>query len=498
MKSNFTQIAAIASLLLTTGWRAGAETVTVTAEQHLSDLITTEQAATIEELVIITDEAAGEAAMLTDADINYINASFTNIKTVDMRNADIYRGKFATFNNNQSIEIFYFPRNTVSLGGFTNTSAREIYFPGTINAAMANRMGQNRKCEKVEFYSENPQVKSIDGVLYWADMGGLIYYPSGKTDEEYVIAEGVTSINTGAMQCNEHLRAITFPSTFNKINNSGREFGCSQNVNEKNPKLSALYVADGNETFGSMQGMLYNIVEKAIVVCPPAWAEETLDIDGSKVSKLSGTLFADNKSIKWARFGEGFTELDGNVFKAASNLEFVEMPVTMAKISGETFNNCGNLKRVKCWAVTPPEFGEIDRGERGIFVGNATFNGLPADAVFGVPDEAIETYKNSCWNREFVPEGKQNNVLGFRPEQFVSISDGTITGVDNVTAPEAPATFRGQNMEIAVAGEWDVYGINGVLIARGNAEAGSSVDLSTLSSGYYIFTIGGEAIRITK
>lgn len=63
----------------------------------------------------------------------------------------------------------------------------------------------------------NPQYLSVDGVLFNKDKTTLIQYPAGKTNEEYTIPDGVTSIGEGAFYECKNLKYINIPSTVKGI-----------------------------------------------------------------------------------------------------------------------------------------------------------------------------------------------------------------------------------------------------------------------------------------
>ena len=58
--------------------------------------------------------------------------------------------------------------------------------------------GENKKLEKIEVASDNPFLKSVDGVLYTKDGLVLLAYPAGKPDKYYKVKDGVKFIAGGA------------------------------------------------------------------------------------------------------------------------------------------------------------------------------------------------------------------------------------------------------------------------------------------------------------
>lgn len=71
--------------------------------------------------------------------------------------------------------------------------------------------GENKKLEKIEVASDNPFLKSVDGVLYTKDGRVLLAYPAGKTDKTYKVDAKVKYIARGAFAGAVNLEKIELP-----------------------------------------------------------------------------------------------------------------------------------------------------------------------------------------------------------------------------------------------------------------------------------------------
>ena len=71
--------------------------------------------------------------------------------------------------------------------------------------------GENKKLKKIEVASNNPFLKSVDGVLYTKDGRVLLAYPAGKTDKTYKVGTKVKYIARGAFAGAENLEKIVLP-----------------------------------------------------------------------------------------------------------------------------------------------------------------------------------------------------------------------------------------------------------------------------------------------
>lgn len=74
---------------------------------------------------------------------------------------------------------------------------------------------------------DNPLFLTIDGNLYSKDKTQFLYYAPGKTDESFVIPEGVESIGNDAFYENNSLKTITLPSSL-KVIDENAFYQCKQ------------------------------------------------------------------------------------------------------------------------------------------------------------------------------------------------------------------------------------------------------------------------------
>lgn len=431
--STLKKLALAAAALLGAVGVSGAKDVFVTANEHLASLITSSEKEALTELVVTTGtvDKTNPSAGLSAEDMDFL-LSMPKLRYLDLRYASISldpTGNYARpyvwpeCQTNKSIETLYMPNNLQNMGVWCQSNVKEMYFPQTIPTGnFANKLNPNYSLEKVDFYQEGNVYKSIDGVVYTADGTQLIYYPQGKKEADVVLPEGmVSTINKIAMAFNPNIETITLPSTFRQLMFAGgREFGASAANPERNENLRAIYVAEGNQLFTSLEGMLVDFAKKEIVACPPAFGVADLVVDGNLVTAINSSIFANNQKIRRVKFTEGFTTLGYSLFKAAVNLEYVDIPSTVTLIGGECFAACSSLETIICRGTTPPGFNTVDRTAQGvgIVMGNNEFRGKPITAMVGVPAGAIDNYVNSYWNRNYTNGTNANQVDGYTPEQF--------------------------------------------------------------------------------
>ena len=99
---------------------------------------------------------------------------------------------------------------------FINTGLSSITIPKNVNEIMPDCFIDTH-LKEVIVASENKNFKAIDGVLYSKDGTKLVYYPSEKTDENYIAPSTVTRICKNAFFGNPYIKNITLSENVNFI-----------------------------------------------------------------------------------------------------------------------------------------------------------------------------------------------------------------------------------------------------------------------------------------
>lgn len=411
-----------------------AETFTISSTQHLADLISEDQKATLTEVVVTTEDGT----LLSADDMNFV-AAMPVLETLDLRGVGYATpGNCIGLNNNQCVKEVWWPNNVTLVASTSNTNIERMHLPGATftNPAAINRLYNNKKCVSIDFYGDEVgrDIKSVDGVIYgWGNT--LCCYPSGKVPENgnVIIPEGITGLmSVGAIGYNANITAITFPSTMKKVTNT-RFFA------EANTNLTYVYVADGNAEMKSLfnGGCLYDIATKSIL-----WSsskikfDEFLVIDGTLIEAVPRGFLSGHTEVKHVKFTEGYKTLSYMALKSATGVETIELPASLETIDGEAMHDMPNLKYVLCHAATDPkgednEFFQVALYERnGVFsIGNANFRGQTINVRVAVPEGALDLYRNSGWSNSWTHPAYDyvNKSQGYADEQFVEHTPLTIT-----------------------------------------------------------------------
>ncbi len=187
-------------------------------------------------VILIGDEAFSDCSMLTSVTLP------ESIKKI---------GEFA-FGNCDSLETINIPESVTEMDYQTFNTCDVL--------------------KDINVDANNQDYCSVDGVLFYKNMYGLICYPEGKTETEYTIPDGVRYIVTDAFSHAHYLQSITIPDSVTLINDNAF-FACKAltSVNLPNSGLSVLDSAFADcislESVNIPHRVSY-IGEKAFSNCP--------------------------------------------------------------------------------------------------------------------------------------------------------------------------------------------------------------------------------------
>ena len=97
------------------------------------------------------------------------------------------------------------------------TSLKTLHLPVSVKSIRAKAFVDCNKLSKITVDSANPNVVSVDGVVYTKDMKYLLYYPMAKTGDKYAIPEGVEGLVDYCLFGPRYLKELTIPSTVTYI-----------------------------------------------------------------------------------------------------------------------------------------------------------------------------------------------------------------------------------------------------------------------------------------
>jgi len=186
-----------------------------------------------------------------------------------------------------------------------------ITIPASVTSLQAMALNGCTNLSSITVAEGNASWSSEDGVLYNKDKTELIMCPRGKTGS-LAIPENVTSVTYSAFNGCSGLTGITIPASVTSLDSWA--FGDCTN-------LTSITVAEGNASWSSEDGVLYNKDKTELILCPPG---------------KTGTL----------KIAEGLTNIYSGVFSGCSGLTGITIPASVTYLDSWAFNSCTNLTTI--------------------------------------------------------------------------------------------------------------------------------------------------------
>lgn len=153
----------------------------------------------------------------------------------------------------------------------------------------------------------NASYKVVSGAVFTSDMKSLVAFPAGY-EGTFNVPEGVETIDCGMGEA-KNLTELNLPSTLIQIND-GEKFFASIS-------LSAINVAEGNQYFKSVNGVLFSKDQTKLILYPAAKPETTYTVPAI------------------------VTAIECNAFNCVRYLERLVVPQTVASVAGINYGYTG-------------------------------------------------------------------------------------------------------------------------------------------------------------
>lgn len=246
--------------------------------------------------------------------------------------------------------VFRIPEGVEVVRGmaFNSISAlKTLYVPKTV--LTYNAVSTCTNLENVFVDDDNPNYCDVDGVVFDKEMTTLLSYPPGKTATSYSVPDGIKTVESNAFSSARfstvdlngvetlkdaafntcvNLTSITIPSNMSNIP-EGAIAACSQ--------LTNYYVAEGNETYKDIDGVLYSADGKTLIIYPMGRNDATYVI-AEGATAIAGKAFASAK-IKEIEIPKDISDIGEGAFQWCQNLETVtfEEPSELTEIKMQVF-----------------------------------------------------------------------------------------------------------------------------------------------------------------
>lgn len=188
--------------------------------------------------------------------------------------------------------------------------------------------------------------------------------------------------------------------------------------------LIEIFVADGNENYISVDGVLYSKDGKTLVKYPCAREEKVFEIP-SGVTTISNNAFGNAKNLEGVIIPDSVTVIEDQAFAGCKGLTGIEFPNSLKTLGAAALYNCVGIEKI----VIPDSVTEI---------GNYLFNECTALTDVTLPSNLTEITEGMfyhCYSLETV------NI----PQTVTKIGKNgfmTCYNLSELTIPEAVTTIE--------------------------------------------------------
>lgn len=319
---------------------------------------------------------------LQSIDVHTGNKVFASIDGVLYNHDHTELIKMPARNSMSAIEI---PETVTNIrnGAFIGCELlKKIWIPENVVSIGENAFGGCSKLEYIDVASGNKMYASIDGILYNKDCSELIRMPEKYNTKDFEISKTVTTIKSRAFQHCHSLQYLHVPSSVRVIE-EWAFFGCKSlaridiqkgvsmieaNVFNLCEKLQEINVAQGNTSYTSIDGVLYNNDCSKIIKIPQGYSNKELKIPDTvtdiSIWNLSGCMMIEE--IMVSPSNPAYTSIDGILYDKACEIllmipkgkviEHLLIPNSVKKI-GYNAITCKSIKSIRI----PKGIREIDK-----------------------------------------------------------------------------------------------------------------------------------------
>ena len=240
------------------------------------------------------------------------------------------------FRNCSKLSNIELPTSLESIDGsaFAGTILTSITIPASVKSIDSSMVSGVTSLTEILVNEESSSYKSVDGVLY-TKSGELVIYPEGKTSTELVIPDGTVKL-TNTLSNKTKITKVVIPASVKEID--GNIFtGCTS--------LESIEVAEGNENFKAVEGVLYDKSGKTLLIYPAAKTDtEYTILDGC--TSLQNNSFRGNNNITTLNMPLSLETINSSAISYANKLVNINMNEKATKIADNAFKSCSNLKNI--------------------------------------------------------------------------------------------------------------------------------------------------------
>ena len=306
------------------------------------------------------------------------------LQSIDIPNSMTHIGDWA-FSGCEALQSIDIPNSVTHIGNkafFICEALQNIDIPNSVTHIGDRAFSGCKALQSIEVAESNQYFASTDGVLFSKDLTQIICYPQAKNGNQYTIPNSVTHIGDGAFSECKSLQSIVIPNSVTHIGNEAfcwckafqsidipnsvthignRAFVlCKslQSIDIPNSvthignetfnqcwALQSIDVAEGNQYFISIDGVLFNKDLTQIIRYPQAKNGNQYTIPNS-VTHIGDEAFSGCKALQSINIPNNVTYIGDWAFSGCNALQSIDIPNSVTHIGDLAFSYCEALQSI--------------------------------------------------------------------------------------------------------------------------------------------------------
>jgi len=268
-----------------------------------------------------------------------------------------------------------------------NETLVSVTIPDSVINIEENPFAECMQLKEIKMSLEQLAFSVIDGVLFQKEEKKLICYPAGKTEEAYIVPQGIRLIGVSAFSCCSALKAVTLPEGIEEI----EEYAFCDCTS-----LASMHFPAGLKRIGRMA--FYECGELASVIFPAG-----LEI-------IEDSAFGSCSALESVTLLEGLTTIGGSAFSNCSSLVTVTLPDGLTSLGDWTFHFCKALSSINLpeglTVLEENVFGACS-SLRDISL-PASLTAIEGNPFFGIPKQLLFTVPRDSYAAAWCQENERN------------------------------------------------------------------------------------------
>ncbi len=250
---------------------------------------------------------------------------------------------------------------------FMNAGIGSAEIPSGVTEIGYKAFGSCYNMKKITVAEDNANYKSVDGVLFNADMSELIQYPRAKGATEYEIPDGVKNICDGAFEECDDIIAVTLPDGLETIGDEAFS-ACSSLSDIRLPDslkvigneaftgcaFSELVIPEGVVGIGEMAFYCADLVSvkipstlEGIPTSAFHYCDKLENVEIAEgITYIGDVAFGLCKSLKSIKIPDSVTSMGRLAIWCCDDMSEIEIPKGLVNLNSEAIYDCDNLENI--------------------------------------------------------------------------------------------------------------------------------------------------------